>query len=65
MKLYEFTRYNPLDDDVQQTLVFADNSDDAFSILYGYDYCRVQPNLKKEWTVKEIPVKKGIIELSF
>jgi hypothetical protein len=63
MKLYEFTRYNPLDDDMQQTLIFAPNEDVAYQELYGYPVPAGDPR-RSWWAVKDYPIKKGELKLT-
>ncbi|MNP40762.1 hypothetical protein D3C76_1344260 [compost metagenome] len=64
LKLFEFSRYNVLDDDVQQELFFDESLDGAYEQLYGYKV-PVNDRRRAYWSVKEIPIKEGKVILSF
>lgn len=63
MKLYEFVRYNPLDDEMVQTLIFAPNEDEAYEELYGYEVSINAPQ-RSWWEVVEHPINTGVLKLT-
>jgi hypothetical protein len=63
LKLYEFARYNPLDDEVQQTLIFAPNMDEAYEELYGYPV-PAGDQRRSWWEVTERTIEKGVLKLT-